>query len=78
MRRQVNAWGRDSYAFDAVIDFDAVLRDPDRINPRLDSGDRLHPGDTGNRAMAEAIDVAVLLPGLGTRPNPIPETSQEH
>ncbi|MFB8828808.1 SGNH/GDSL hydrolase family protein [Azotobacter sp. CWF10] len=80
LRRQVNAWIRDSGAFDAVIDFDAVLRDPadpERIDPRFDSGDRLHPGDAGNRAMAEAIDVAVLLPGLGTRPNPIPETSQE-
>ena len=57
LRQRVNDWIRHSDAFDAVIDFDAVLRDPAhpaRIASRFDSGDHLHPGDEGNRAMAEA------------------------
>lgn len=64
IRRQVNDWIRHSGAFDAVIDFDAILRDPThptRLLPAYDSGDHLHPGDAGNRAMAEAIDLHVLL-----------------
>lgn len=67
LRRQVNAWIRLSGAFDAVIDFDAVLRDgahPSRMAARFDSGDRLHPGDEGNRAMADAVDLNAILPGL--------------
>jgi lysophospholipase L1-like esterase len=64
LRRQVNRWIRESGAFDAIVDFDAVLRDPDqplRLIPAFDSGDHLHPGDEGNRAMAEAIDLDTLL-----------------
>jgi lysophospholipase L1-like esterase len=64
LRQQLNAWIRTAGAFDAVVDFDAVLRDPAR--PRRmravhDSGDHLHPGDAGYRAMAGAIDIAPLL-----------------
>lgn len=80
LRRQVNDWIRHSGVFDAVIDFDAALRDPShptRIGARFDSGDRLHPGDEGNRAMAEAVDLKALLPGIGTTPQAIPTTSQE-
>lgn len=65
LRRQVNDWIRTSGVFDAVIDFDAVLRDPAhpaRLASRFDSGDRLHPGDEGHRAMAEAVDLEALLP----------------
>lgn len=64
LRREINRWIRESGAFDAIVDFDAVLRDPGhpaRINPAFDSGDHLHPGDEGNRAMAEAIDLDALL-----------------
>ena len=64
LRQEINRWIRESGAFDAVVDFDAVLRDPAnpaRINPAFDSGDHLHPGDAGNRAMAEAIDLDALL-----------------
>ncbi|MGH8353439.1 MAG: SGNH/GDSL hydrolase family protein [Pseudomonas sp.] len=59
VRQAVNAWIRSSGEFDAVIDFDAVTRDPgspQRFLPALDSGDHLHPGDEGNRAMAESVD----------------------
>lgn len=64
VRQQVNAWIRSSGAFDAVIDFDAVLRDPahpTRLRSEYDSGDHLHPGDKGNEAMAEAVDLDALL-----------------
>jgi lysophospholipase L1-like esterase len=64
LRQQVNAWIRTSGAFDAVVDFDALLRDPAhpaRLLADFDSGDHLHPGDKGNRAMADAVDLDVLL-----------------
>lgn len=64
VRQAVNRWIRDSGEFDAVLDFDAVTRDPAhpaRLLPAYDSGDHLHPGDAGNKAMADAIDVDVLF-----------------
>ncbi|UXY14047.1 SGNH/GDSL hydrolase family protein [Chitiniphilus purpureus] len=78
LRHHVNDWIRHSGAFDAVIDFDAALRDPQhpaRIAARFDSGDRLHPGDEGNRAMADAVEPDALLPGLGAASDPT--SSQE-
>jgi lysophospholipase L1-like esterase len=62
-RIKVNAWIRDSHAFDAVLDFDRVIRDPQtpsRMRPEFDSGDHLHPGDAGYAAMAESIDLGVF------------------
>lgn len=70
VRQAVNHWIRTAGAFDAVVDFDAVLRDtqhPGRMLAKYDSGDHLHPGDAGYRAMAEAIDLGVLFGGLVTR-----------
>ena len=64
-REAVNTWIRTSGAFDGVIDFDAVMRDPVdplRLNPFYDSGDHLHPDDAGYQAMANAINLAMLLP----------------
>ena len=63
MRQQVNAWIRTSHAFDAVVDFDAVLRDPDRptrLLPAFDSGDHLHMNDAGYAASAKAIPLALF------------------
>jgi len=57
-RQAVNAWIRDGGEFDAVVDFDAALRDPAdpaRMLPMYDSGDHLHPGDAGYAAMAAAV-----------------------
>jgi len=62
-RQAVNEWIRSSGTYDGVIDFDAVLRDPDapgRMLPLFDSGDGLHPGDAGYAAMAEAVDLELL------------------
>lgn len=67
LRRQVNDWIRHSHAFDAVVDFDALLRDPThpaRMLAACDSGDHLHPGDEGLRAMADAVDLRALLSEL--------------
>jgi lysophospholipase L1-like esterase len=63
IRQTVNKWIRTSGSFDAVIDFDAVLRDPDhpsRLLPRFASEDHLHPNDLGYQAMADAIDLAIF------------------
>jgi lysophospholipase L1-like esterase len=62
-RQAVNAWIRTSGVFDAVIDFDAITRDPDnpaQFLPAYDSGDHLHPGDAGYKAMGDAIDLALF------------------
>jgi lysophospholipase L1-like esterase len=63
-RQAVNHWIRTSHAFDAVIDFDKVVRDPAHpltFLPAYDSGDHLHPNDAGYQAMAQAINLHTLL-----------------
>jgi len=62
-RQAVNHWIRASRAYDAVIDFDKLLRDPShpsRLLPAYHSGDHLHPNDGGYRAMADAIDLSLF------------------
>ena len=62
-RDELNAWIRNSGAFDAVVDFERLMRDParpDRLAPAYDSGDHLHPNEAGYKAMAAAIDVRKL------------------
>jgi lysophospholipase L1-like esterase len=64
LRAQVDDWIRRCGEFDAVVDFDAALRDPAhpaRFLPAFDSGDHLHPGDRGNAAMADAIPLGALI-----------------
>ncbi|MEU6984775.1 SGNH/GDSL hydrolase family protein [Streptomyces sp. NPDC046324] len=59
-RDAFNHWVRTSGAYDAVVDFDRAVADPadpDRMLPAFDSGDHLHPGDAGYKAMAEALDL---------------------
>jgi lysophospholipase L1-like esterase len=63
-RQAINAWIRAPGNFDAVIDFDAVLRDPTdprRMRPELDSGDGLHPSIGGYEAMAVAVPLELFL-----------------
>ena len=63
-RQAVNRWIRTGNAYDAVIDFDRVLRDPahlTRLLPAYDSGDHVHPNDVGYRVMANAIDLSLFL-----------------
>jgi lysophospholipase L1-like esterase len=63
IRQAVNQFIRNGGVFDAVVDFDAVTRDPanpKRFRPEHDSGDHLHPGDAGYKAMADAIDLSLF------------------
>lgn len=65
VRQQVNDWIRRGRAFDGIIDFDRMLRDParpSRLQPRYDSGDHLHPNDEGYRALADAVPLSMLWP----------------
>jgi lysophospholipase L1-like esterase len=62
-RETINQFIRTSHAFDAVIDFEAAVRDPahpTRMLAAFDSGDHLHPNDAGYRAMADAIDLRLF------------------
>jgi len=63
VRSAVNAWLREGTAFDALVDFDKALRDPEntlRMLPKYDCGDHLHPSDLGYRTMGDAIDLALF------------------
>ena len=63
VREAVNEWLRKTDVFDAIVDFDAALRDPEhpsRMLPIYDCGDHLHPSDLGYRAMGDAIDLSLF------------------
>lgn len=62
-RQRVNEWIRRSGRFDAVVDFDAAVRDPrnvTQLRPEYDSGDYLHLNPAGFKAMAEAVDLTLF------------------
>ncbi|WP_129793849.1 SGNH/GDSL hydrolase family protein [Sphingosinicella sp. CPCC 101087] len=63
-RQTLNAWIRTPGHFDAVIDFDAALRDPadpTRMRADVNSGDGLHPSIAGYEAMARAVDLGLFV-----------------
>lgn len=62
-RQTINQWIRASGNFDAVLDFDQVVRDafrPDHLRPAYDCGDHLHPSPAGYRAMGDAIPLSLF------------------
>ncbi len=62
-RQTVNQWIRRSGQFDAVVDFDAALRNPEdpiRLAPAFDSGDHLHPSLAGYAEMARLVDLRLF------------------
>lgn len=62
-RQTINDWIRAPGHFDAFLDFDKVMRDPedpDRLLAAYDSGDHLHPSPAGYAAMAEAIPLSLF------------------
>jgi lysophospholipase L1-like esterase len=62
-RQALNTWIRTSKAYDAVLDFDAVLRDPKnptKSQSAFDSGDHLHPSPAGYEAMANSIKLSIF------------------
>jgi lysophospholipase L1-like esterase len=63
IRSEVNDWIRKSGVFDAVVDFDAAVRDPG--NPKefradMHAGDHLHPSDAGYATMANSVDLSIF------------------
>jgi lysophospholipase L1-like esterase len=65
-RRAVNNWIRVPGHVDAVVDFDALMRDPagpDRLRKEFDSGDGLHPSPAGYRFMGEAVPLSLFTSG---------------
>jgi lysophospholipase L1-like esterase len=62
-RHELNKWIRESGAFDAVLDFDAVLRDPAHpahLALSLEAPDHVHGNDAGNQAVANSINLALF------------------
>jgi lysophospholipase L1-like esterase len=76
IRDVVNEWIRTSGVFNAVIDFDKIMRDPSNrtiLRPAFDSGDHLHPNDYGYRAMGSAIALSLFNNPAEQSRNPVPE-----
>lgn len=64
-RQQINDWIRRSGAFDAMVDFDAAVRDPQsptRLLPEFDSGDHLHLSPAGYARLGEALEPKLFSP----------------
>jgi lysophospholipase L1-like esterase len=63
-RTAVNAWIRGH--FDAVLDFDGVVRDPatpTRLLPAYDVGDHLHLNPAGYRALGTSVPASLFRNG---------------
>ena len=59
-RNEVNAWIREGGAFDAVIDFDRVVRsatNSDLLNVTYNCGDGIHPSPLGYFRMGRSVDL---------------------
>lgn len=62
-RAALNRWIRTGGEYDAVVDFDAAVRDrtdPLRLASAYDSGDHLHPNDAGMAALAAAVPLRLF------------------
>lgn len=67
-RLKVNNFIRNSGTFDAVIDFDAWLRDPSnhtQLNPVYNSGDYLHPNEAGYQVIGDNFPLDVFTEFAG-------------
>ncbi len=72
-RQALNSWIRSSGVFAAVLDFDAIARDPARpTHLRADwDNDGLHPSTAGYKAMAEAFPLDFLDRRCGPATAPV-------
>lgn len=62
-RQTVNAWIRTSGRFDAVIDFEKALQNPEALQtilPEAHDGDFLHPSETGHEMMGTAVNLKLF------------------
>ena len=74
-RQAVNAWIRAPGHYDAIVDFDKLVRDPanpDHLSANYDSGDHIHPSPSAYRAMADAIPLSFFSRGKGRNEHPRP------
>jgi lysophospholipase L1-like esterase len=63
IRNRVNDWIKKEAGFDAVLDFDAVVRDkekPDLIAQAYNCGDGVHPAPIGYFQMGKSVDLGVF------------------
>ncbi|HRR16355.1 MAG TPA: SGNH/GDSL hydrolase family protein [Bacteroidales bacterium] len=63
-RRKVNEWIRQNNYFDAIIDFDMIMRNPEdtlSLLPETHTGDFLHPNEKGYQIMGESIDLKLFI-----------------
>jgi lysophospholipase L1-like esterase len=64
IRNQVNEWIRAKAGFDAVIDFDKIVRSPSNQNlldPAYNCGDGIHPSPIGYFLMGKSVDLGLFL-----------------
>jgi lysophospholipase L1-like esterase len=62
-RQEINRFIRTSGAFDAVLDFDKALADPNdasSMRPGYHAGDHLHGSDAGYKAVVDSIDLKLF------------------
>jgi lysophospholipase L1-like esterase len=62
-RQAINTFIRTAHAYDAVIDFDAAMRDPaqpSKLRAEFDSGDHLHPNDAGYAVMGNVPSLSLF------------------
>ena len=63
IRNDVNRWMRTRAAFDGVIDFDRIVRDPangDLIDASFNCGDGVHPSPRGYFEMGKAVPLLLF------------------
>ncbi|MGH7555873.1 MAG: GDSL-type esterase/lipase family protein, partial [Longimicrobiales bacterium] len=63
VRRELNEWIRKDAGFDAVLDFDAVIRDPakpDLMIPAYNCSDHVHPSPIGYFQMGKSVDLGIF------------------
>lgn len=63
VRQEVNHWMRTSGEFDAVIDSDLLVRDPEcmsQLSTQYDSGDHLHLNHAGHLRVAQSVPLTVI------------------
>ncbi|KFZ18286.1 hypothetical protein V502_04166 [Pseudogymnoascus sp. VKM F-4520 (FW-2644)] len=69
-RQRVNAWFTSSGLFDAVVDFDAIVRDPatpSQLAPEYNGGDYLHPNVAGYQAIADGFPLDIFTAAASKR-----------
>jgi hypothetical protein len=67
-RTTVNQWIRTRGNFDACIDFDATMRDPQDSTRLVTTyqNDGLHPDTTGYKTMGQSIDLSLFVKAVST------------